>query len=237
MIQPATPVWATPIIRKQWAEEIPLSSFRKNLQRIKFESDTVDNAAVRDLYTRAFDKWKSAATKDSAFELVCLAAYFRGTQALRLTADELKLLKECLNKGGDYSNVEFCLVAATAFTKFRFGKLDLDMLRELERRAPNDPLMADLSYEIPRAHMGLFPQLNKTVTTIKRISAKYPLRDEYFSALLMMIHVVLWARSGEGDTYRAEAIKYVKEVINHEQSVDVNKRTARGFLKMLEGGV
>lgn len=229
------PKWAQPEVRRAWADKVPMSEFRRSLQRLRFEVDVIDEKAVRKLYDDAFKGWRSGRSSATAFPLLSLFAYFPVLSSSRFSQAELAALDACIEFVGDSSNIEYAFVAACAYAQDRRGKLDLPLYELFLKRAAGDPQLAPLSYYLLSHHSNVTEQRKLSVDLIKGIAAKYPLRDEYWSALLMAANWNIWSSAGKQESYRAEAVKYAKAVLSHPQSGKDSKRTAEMLLKEMGG--
>jgi hypothetical protein len=230
------PKWATVEVRSAWAKSVTLSDYRKAVQKLKFESDVVDVMAVRKLYDEAFRNWREYKSTKAAFELLCLAAYFPTTSSTPFTTQEMNDIMRCLYAAGDYSNIEYAFVAACAFLEDHRGKLDLELLAIFRERAGSDPLLAALSYNLPGSYMGYLPAHSQCVETIQAFSTKFPLRDEYWLALLMKASISLWNRTDHLEEHRVATLKYAGAVLAHPQSDRLSKQSAESIIKRVSGG-
>lgn len=229
------PKWAQPEVRRAWADKVPLSEYRRKLQRMRFEVDVIDEKAVRVLYDDAFRSWRTARSNANAFRVLSLFAYFPLLATAPFKQAEVSAIESCIQWPGDYENIEYAFVATCAYEENTTGKLDLELLTLFKKRAFSDPLLAPLSYRLPDSHFGLLPAHKDSVPTIERLAKQFPLRDEYWTALLMAANWNLWMRSGQKDAYRSEAIAYAKAVLAHAQSGKASKQTAELLLKELGG--
>jgi hypothetical protein len=225
------PRWAQADVRSSWAEKVPISNERKSLQKMRFEVDVIDEKEVRALYDDAFKAWRARRSNETSFRLLSLFAYFPNLTSSRFSRVELSAIEACLKFPGESTSIEYAFVATCAYLENSTGKLDLDLLVLFKARAADDPLLAPLSYRLPDSHIGLLPAHKDSVPTIEKFAKRFPLRDEYWTALLMAANWNLWMRSGQGDAYRPTAIKYAKAVLAHPQSGKDSKKTAEMLLK------
>ncbi len=209
-----------------------MSDYRRNLQQLKFESDVVNEKAVRKMYDEAFKNWRANKSNESAFKVLCLAAYFPPISFSSVTLAERNEVTRCFYLPGDYSNIEYAFVAACAFKEDHQPNMDPGMLDVFKQRAPNDPLLGALSYSLS----DTIPAMKDCIETIKRLSEKYPLRDEYWLAKLMKANWSLWSASGRGEENKAETIKIANAVLAHPQTGPLSRESARIILKMVNGG-
>jgi hypothetical protein len=229
------PRWAQTDVRSTWADKVPMSAYRKDLQKLRFEADVVDEKKVRKLYDTAFQHWKSSRTKDSAFELLSLFAYFPMLSSAPFSGVEQRLLDSCLKFAGDYSNIEYAFVASCAYVQDRRGKLDLGLYELLLKRASEDPQLGPLSYYLLSHHADVTQQRKDAILLTERLAKRFPLRDEYWSALLMAANWNVWSSSGKPEAFRQAAVKHAKAVLAHAQSGKDSKGTAEMLLKEMGG--